>query len=108
MVINAHGLTSTQKRWSIWEYFSVAEDTKFTICSLHSKQVPHGGDNTKSYTTSNIVHHLKSKHPEEHKKYEKLKAAKENKQTTKIGSGDEVKLNRWYWQKQKSCDHLRT
>ena len=86
----------TRKRSSIWEYFSVTEDTKFTICSLCSKQVPRGGDNTKSYTTSNIVHHLKSKYPEEHKKYEELKAAKEkqnkDKQTTKIDSGDKAKL----------------
>ena len=45
---------------------------------------------------SNIVHHLKSEHPEEHKKYEELKATKEkqnkNKQTTKLGGGDEAKL----------------
>ena len=68
-------LTSTRKISSIWEYFSVAKHTKFAICSLCSKHVPHGGDNTKSYTTSNIVYHLKSKHPEEHKKYEELKAA---------------------------------
>ena len=89
---------TTRKRSSIWEYFSVVQDTKFTIilCSLCSKQVPCGGDNTKSYTTSNIIHHLKSKHPEEHKKYEDLKAAKEkqnrDKQTTKIGNCDELKL----------------
>ena len=74
----------------------MAEDTKFAICSLCSKQVPRGGDNTKSYTTSNIVHHLKSKHPEEHKKYEELKATREkqnkDKQATKLGSGDESKL----------------
>ena len=68
---------STRKRSSIWEYFSAAEDTKFAICSLCSKKVLHGGDNNKSYTTNNIVHHLKSKHPEEHKKYEELKAVKE-------------------------------
>lgn len=90
-------LTSTQKRSSIWEYFSVAEDAKFTICSVCSKQVPRGGDNTKSYTTSNIVHHLnQSIHTGENKKYEKLKAAKEkqskDKQATKLGRGNEVKL----------------
>ena len=66
----------------------MAEDTKFAICSLCSKQVPRGGDNTKSYTTTNIVH-LKSKH---HKKYEELKATKEkqnkDKQATKLGSGN--------------------
>ena len=88
--------TSTRKWSSIWEHFSVAEDTKFAICLLCSKQVPHGGDNTKSYTTSNTVHHLKSKHPEEHKKYEELKVAKEkqnsDKQTTKIHGGGEAKL----------------
>ena len=87
---------TTQKRSSIWEYFSVVQDTKFAIRSLCSKQVLYGEDNTKWYTTSNIIHHLKSKHPEEHKKYEELKAGKEkqnrDKQTTKIGNCDEVKL----------------
>ena len=74
----------------------MAEDTKFTIFSLCSKQVPHGGDYTKLYTTSNIVHHLKSKHQEEHKKYEEVKATKEkqnkDKQAIKLGSGDKAKL----------------
>ena len=90
--------TSTRRRSSIWEFFSLAEDTKFAICSLCLKEVPRGGDNTKSYTTTNIVHHLKSKHPEEYKKYEELKAIKEkessrkDKQATKLANGDEAKL----------------
>ena len=94
--------TSTRKWSSIWEHFSVVEDTKFAICSLCSKQVLHEGDNTKSYTSSNTVHHLKSRHSEEHKKYEELKATKEkqnsHKQTrqwwrseTKTGDTDKSK-----------------
>ena len=55
----------------------VAGDTKFAICSLHLKQVQHEGDNTKSYTTSNIAHLLKSKHPDKYKKYKELKATQE-------------------------------
>ena len=68
------------------------------VHQLCSKKVLRGGDNNKSYTTNNIVHHLKSKHPEKHKKYEELKAVKEKQnrdehvQCTEISSGDEAKL----------------
>jgi len=62
------------------------------------KEVPCGGNNAKWYTTTHIIHHLKLKHPEEHKKYEELKAAKEkdtsskDKQATKLNTTDELKL----------------
>ena len=41
------------------------------------KEVPHGGHSTKSYTITNLVNHLKSKHPKEYKNYEELKVTKE-------------------------------
>ena len=54
-----------------------AENTKFATCSVCLKEVPHGGHSTKSYTTTNLVNHLKSKHPEEYKNYEELKVSNE-------------------------------
>ena len=44
VIISFKMVSSTQKRFSIWKYFSVAECTNFAICSLCSKQVPRGGD----------------------------------------------------------------
>jgi len=53
----------------IWEFFTVGEDTKFAICDECEAKVPRGGDSTKSFTTTNLVHHLTTKHPEIHAKY---------------------------------------
>ena len=63
-------LQSSRKRFSIWTFFTTAESTKFAKCSVCLKEVPHGGYSTKSYSTTNLVNHLKSKHPEEYKNYE--------------------------------------
>ena len=41
--------------------FSVAEDTKFAKCKNCTELVTRGGDNTKSFNTTNLVHHLKTK-----------------------------------------------
>ena len=68
---------SSRKRSSIWTFFTTAENTKFAKCSVCLKEVPRGGHSTKSYTTTNLVNHLKSKHPEEYKNYEELKVTKE-------------------------------
>ena len=39
--------------------------------------MPRGGQSTKSYTTSNLVHHLKTKHGQEYAEYEKKKSEKQ-------------------------------
>ena len=61
----------------IWEFFTVSEDTKFAICNTCEAKVPRGGETTKSFTTTNLVHHLTTKHPEIHTKYLERKANKE-------------------------------
>ena len=65
------------KRSSIWTFFTTAENTKFATCLVCLKEMPRGGHSTKSYTTTNLVNHLKSKHHEEYKNYEELKVSKE-------------------------------
>ena len=71
---------SSRKTSVIWEFFTVGEDTKFAICDAYETKVPRGGDSTKSFTTTNLVHHLTTKHPEIHTKYLERKANKEPKQ----------------------------
>ena len=61
---------SSRKRSPIWDYFTVAEDTKFAVCKTCDKSVSRGGNSTKVYTTSNLVNHLKSLHKELHKGYD--------------------------------------
>jgi len=63
-------------------FFKVAEDTRFAVCSNCSKQVPRGGGNTKVFTTSNLVSHLR-RHTEDYKKYEELKHRKKKKPAAK-------------------------
>ena len=87
-------LQLNRKRSSIWTFFTTAENTKFATCSVCLKEVPRGGQSTKSYTTTNLINHLKSKHPEEYKNYEELKVTKEKETNSKDrqSSGNEAKL----------------
>ena len=60
----------SRKRSPIWDYFTIAEDTKFAVCNKCDKSVSCGGNSTKVYTTSNLVNHLNSLHKELYKEYE--------------------------------------
>lgn len=61
----------SKKRSPIWEYFKVAEDSHYAICNVTScnENVSRGGQTTKTFNTSNLVYHLKSKHKELHEEY---------------------------------------
>ena len=43
-------------------------------------EVPRGGQSTKLFTTTNLVHHLKTKHDEEYARYNRLKVDSDGKQ----------------------------
>ena len=47
---------------------------------VKQKYVPRGGNTTKSFTTTNLIHHLTAMHPEIHAKYLEKKANKEPRQ----------------------------
>ena len=51
----------------------VAEDSSLAKCGVCDTEVRHGGKSTKSFTMTNLVHHLKVKHSKELKEYTKLK-----------------------------------
>ena len=68
-------MASTSRKSSpIWSFFSVAEDSKYATCNACKQKVSRGGATTKTFNTSNLVSHLKSKHMEEYKELERLKA----------------------------------
>ena len=69
--------TGERKMSAIWEYFTVAEDTKFAVCGECQTR---GGTTTKSFTTTNLVHHLSVKHPEIHANYLERKVNQEPRQ----------------------------
>ena len=72
--------TSERKISVIWKFFSVAEDSKFAVCGKCQVCVARGGTTTKSFTTSNLVQHLQTNHPEVYKEYSEKKANQEPKQ----------------------------
>ena len=46
----------------VWKFFVIAEDIKYAKCNTFNELVPRGGGNMKSFNTTNLVNHLKSKH----------------------------------------------
>ena len=72
--------TSERKTSVIWKFFSVAEDSKFAMCGKCQVCVARNGTTTKSFTTSNLVQHLQTNHPEVYKEYSEKKANQEPKQ----------------------------
>ena len=69
-------------RSPVWQFYSLAEDTKFAVCNHCGELVSRGGGSTKSYNTSNLVSHLRSQHPDKYTEFSKLKAEKEGERDT--------------------------
>ena len=74
--------------------FSLDEDSKYALCNDCKQKV---SPTTKTYNTSNLVSHLKTKHPELYKKFESQKApttstSTKPKQLTPFESGDRVRM----------------
>ena len=61
----------SKKRSPVWNYFDVGEDTKVAICKTCNQPVSRGGQTTKSFNTTNFVHHLKVKHTNMYATYKK-------------------------------------
>ena len=54
----------------------------YAMCNDCKQKVSRGGATTKTYNTSNLVSHLKTKHPELYKKFESKKAQEMEEPTT--------------------------
>ena len=54
-------------------FFSVAEDSKFAKYKVCKQEISRGGKTTKTFTTSNLVCHLKYKHKSEYDEYQEQK-----------------------------------
>ena len=61
----------------VWKFFVIAEDIKYAKCNTCNKLVPRGGGSMKSFNTTNLVNHLKSKHREEFNKFQDIRKNKE-------------------------------
>ncbi len=57
---------------AVWKHFKVSEkDTKLSVCRDCSAELSRGGPSAKTYSTTSLIYHLKSRHPERHAEYEK-------------------------------------
>ena len=81
-------MASGRKKSPIWEFFVVAEDSSLAKCGVCDTEVPCGSKSTKSFTTMNLVHHLKVKHSEEFKEYTKLKEDSDRKKKGESSASD--------------------
>ena len=52
------------------------KDPRIVICKNCNAEISRGGASTKSFSTSGLIYHLKSKHPDCHSQYEKNAAQK--------------------------------
>ena len=83
-------MATGRKKLPIWEFFMVAEDSRLGKCKVCEMEVPRGSQSTKSFTTTNLVYHLKTKHDEEYAQYNRLKADSDGKQK-ELGSTSDSK-----------------
>ena len=76
----------SKKRSQIWNFFTVEGNSQqYGRCLKCKVNVPHGGTSSKTYTTSNLATHLRSKHSELFVEYTSLKATeKEERQALSI------------------------
>ena len=62
----------------IWNYFVVSErNERFAVFQLCRENVSRGGKTIKTFSTSNLIDHLKKKHPVDFKDYEEKKKVQE-------------------------------
>ena len=65
-------MAKSRKKSPVWEHIVVGEDTKFALCKICEQSVSHGGRTTKTYNTTNLVYHMKTKHSEQYTEFEKV------------------------------------
>lgn len=71
----------SRKKSIIWQFFTLAENTKFAKCKKCGRDVSRGGTTAMTYNTTNLVNHLKKKHADEYEQYSKSSTENESKAT---------------------------
>lgn len=57
---------------AVWKYFKISDkDIKFAICSVCSAEISRGGTVPRHFSTTGLIHHLKTRHPIQHEEYRK-------------------------------------
>jgi hypothetical protein len=64
--------SNNKKRSLIWNYFKISsDDERFVNCKLCSSKLSRGGSDPRSYGTSALTCHLRTKHTAEYVNYQK-------------------------------------
>ena len=79
-------MATGRKKSPIWVFFTVSEDSRLAKCKVCENEVSCRGQSTKSFTTTNLVYHLKIQHDEEYAQYNRLKADSKDKQNESFTS----------------------
>ena len=61
----------TRRKSPIWEYFEVTEDARFARCKACKMKISRGGQTTKTFNTTNLQHHLRTRHQDRSAAYER-------------------------------------
>ncbi len=62
---------------AVWTYFSISEkEPRTAICKTCNAEISRGGASAKTFFTSGLIYHLKSKHPDRYAEYERNAAQK--------------------------------
>ena len=64
-------VATRKKTLPIQDYFTIAEDDKFVMCTACELQISRGGKTAKTFGTTNMAVHLKGKHPKLYTEFEK-------------------------------------
>ena len=83
-------INMSKRRLSIWQFFTAGESDHQASCNICNASVLRGGQSVKSFTTTNLVSHLR-KHPPEFKKCEDEKGASASEQLTKESKSKTLK-----------------
>ncbi|KAJ4922865.1 hypothetical protein JOQ06_021327 [Pogonophryne albipinna] len=68
-----------------WRYFNISEkEARIAICKTCSADISRGGVTAKTFSTSGLLHHLKSKHPDKYAEYDQITSAQKKKRRAKV------------------------
>lgn len=65
---------SRRKKSPIRNFFSIGEDSRYARCNECQASISRGGRTTKTFNTTNLVHHLQTKHGKLYTEFQKSAA----------------------------------
>lgn len=70
------------KRSKVWDYFEVSDNVSMAKCEECETEISRGGSVKKNFNTTNLLNHLKRKHPRLFQSLTEAQQKAENSQTS--------------------------